>query len=84
MIWLIWCDARDDNAWNFGTPRKTLPWIFTISEDCARELLETVWDEVKPIVRSGKVAQVDIAIDQIYARDTTEPTLPRRIHVSTT
>lgn len=79
MIWLIWADARDHNAWNFGTPRKTMPWIFTISEDCARELLEMPgWDEVKRIVRSGKVAQIDMSIDQIYTRDTTEP-IPHRM-----
>jgi len=73
MIWLIWADARDDNAWNFGTPRNTLPWCFTISEDCARELLEPAgWDEVKRIVRGGKVARVDLSIGNIRTSQDTQ------------
>lgn len=70
--WLIWTDARDDNAWNFGTPHNTLPWTFTISEDAARELFDApAWDEIKAIVRAGKVAQVGMTVDDIRSRTDT-------------
>lgn len=74
MIWLIWTDARDDNAWNFGVPHSHLPWCFTISEDCARELLGQIWSEVKTIVALGRIAHVELSVDRIASRTTTKAT----------
>jgi hypothetical protein len=69
---LIWTDARDDNAWCFGTPHNSLPWTFTISEDAARELFDApAWAEIKAIVRTGKVAQIRMSVDDIRSRTDT-------------
>jgi len=74
MLWLVWADTRDDNAWNIGQPHPSMPWCCTISEDTARELFagaHMLWEDVRKIVHEGRIAEIKLtAVDWRVVGDT--------------